>query len=171
MSYIYQADIYCDDCGRDIKEDCEKFFKKQREEKKKGIDFYEDREDSDSYPQYVNNDESDCPQHCGNHSACSNYIQLSDGSRIGCFLENSLTTDGEEYVRNAHDERHSEVTEMWMNYYDLKGKKEEISEKILNSYENWVCPDCLLPIPEDIQEGESCVDCGHVFCIERESDE
>ncbi len=35
--------------------------------------------------------------------------------------------------------------------------------KVKNSYEDGVCPDCQEDIPDDIVEGGECSNCGHVF--------
>lgn len=34
---------------------------------------------------------------------------------------------------------------------------------IKDNYDNGECPDCGQPIPDDCVEGESCINCGHVF--------
>ena len=91
--YIYQAALYCEDCGDKIKTDLPP---------RQSMDA-----DSDDYPQgpYDNGGgEADCPQHC---DAC------------GVFLENPLTNDGYEYVREAIQEeivKNSVVTK-WQDYY------------------------------------------------------
>jgi hypothetical protein len=78
--YIYQADIYCEDCGRKIR-------KRIKAEGNAPADPRDETTyDSDEYPKGPTADgggESDKPEHCG---ACH------------CSLENSLTTDGVEYV-------------------------------------------------------------------------
>lgn len=33
-----------------------------------------------------------------------------------------------------------------------------------------VCPDCQTELPIDVQEGEECVNCGHVFWLPKEND-
>lgn len=76
-AYIFQADIYCEDCAAHLKLD-------RRE--------YEGAEDSDAYPQGPYGEgggEADTPQHCGG---------------CGTFLDNPLTGDGETYVRDAFSE-------------------------------------------------------------------
>lgn len=94
-TYIFQADIYCDDCGRDIQAGLEKAVP------------LDERDDSDRYPQGPYGDgggEADCPQHCG---ACRR------------FLENPLTGDGEEYVRTklAMGDGNQDVLNEWRAYY------------------------------------------------------
>jgi hypothetical protein len=36
------------------------------------------------------------------------------------------------------------------------------------SYEYGECPDCYELIPDTIKEGEACLNCGHIFCAEKE---
>jgi hypothetical protein len=43
------------------------------------------------------------------------------------------------------------------------------SNPVWNAYDG-VCPDCGEPIPEGIQEGQECCNCGHVFWPERKDD-
>jgi Zn finger protein HypA/HybF involved in hydrogenase expression len=40
------------------------------------------------------------------------------------------------------------------------------SKAIIDSYPKGKCPDCQKKIPADVQEGESCKNCGHVFTRE-----
>ena len=72
--YAYNAAMYCDYCARKIMEGLD------------GADL-EDTGDTNEYPQRCSDsEESDCPEHC-------------DG--CGEFLENSLTSDGADYVIEA----------------------------------------------------------------------
>jgi hypothetical protein len=78
-AYIYQADILCESCAREVMDDL----------RARGLEPTDPvlREDSDTWPvgPFPNGGgESDAPQHCG---AC------------GIFLENPLTPEGEQYVR------------------------------------------------------------------------
>ena len=72
--YIYQADVYCDECGDDIK--------RQHDF---GYNFDDSKYDSDQYPifHHAEFNESDNPQNCS-----------------GCHvpLENPLTEDGVKFV-------------------------------------------------------------------------
>ena len=103
MAYIYNADIYCDSCGAEIVEDCEKSGQC-------------DEGDSNEYPQWAGDGggEADCPQHCGN---------------CGEFLENPLTQYGYEYVREAIAAFHAsgrgrrEIVKLWANFYDIPFNK------------------------------------------------
>ena len=95
--YIYNADIYCCSCA-------EKHINSLDEAKK------ENDGDSDSYPQGPYSDgggEADSPQHCGDCMV---------------FLENSLTYDGVEYLKEMLAEKSSngiqdELHKTWEKYY------------------------------------------------------
>ena len=79
----------------------------------------EDTGDTDDYPQWGSDDEeSDCPQHCGNGENCVNSITLSNGSKIGCLIGTNLTTDGVEYVKEAVKEGGLCATEVWQVEFD-----------------------------------------------------
>ena len=94
-AYIYNADIYCEDCGADLRAELRSKVKR------------DDRDDSDSWPQGPFADgggEADCPRHCGH---------------CGCFLENPLTTHGVEYVREAVTSAKGECWEEWSKYYGI----------------------------------------------------
>lgn len=96
--YVYQADVYCEDCGRDI------VAQLDREHK-------EDTGDTDDYPQGPFADgggEADYPQCCGECHA---------------FLENPITDDGAEYVAErvrdwyVKHEGSAEVIRRWIDEY------------------------------------------------------
>jgi len=93
--YIYNADIYCEKCGREIRgalgQSC-------------------DTGDSGDYPQgpyYDGGGESDCPQNCGG---------------CGLFLENPLTEEGYDYVREVLQTGLSSTRlDEWLEFYELEG--------------------------------------------------
>jgi len=93
--FIYQADIWCNDCGNGIIDRLEARGKP-------------DTEDSDTFPQEETISESDTPSHC---AGC------------GCFLDNPLTHDGLAYVQRALDEHgatgkgNREVLQQWARRY------------------------------------------------------
>lgn len=100
-AYIYQADIYCAECGRAIEIRCENDPTARTA----------DRGDSDNWPQGpypYGGGEADSPQHC---AACSE------------FLENALTAAGYQYVAEAIDMRahHGDgakpVLRQWAGFY------------------------------------------------------
>lgn len=117
MPFIYQADVWCDDCGREIKE----ILRKQ--EKATHDHYY--RDDSDMWPIETDScsDEADSPQHCAGYQECPN-AERFDGRLVGQFLKNSLTTDGIEYVLETHKEKPTELTQMWMDFYNLNSNEE-----------------------------------------------
>lgn len=103
-AYIFQAALLCEDCAMATRE---------QHDSDVPID---DRDDSDNWPQGPYPDgggEADCPQHC---------------DHCGCFLENPLTSDGVEYVREKLLE-HNNLTRRlnsqkpllheWSDFYDI----------------------------------------------------
>jgi len=42
---------------------------------------------------------------------------------------------------------------------------------IKESYSNGECPDCENDIPTDVADGESCLNCGHVFVSQSNDDD
>lgn len=113
QAYIYCADIYCEDCGEKIREDID------REGLAPADPDDEYTYDSDEYPKGPYPDgggESDCPQHCGSGADCVNAIELSDGCKIGVWLENPLTSEGGRYVAEAVQDG-GEVASLWAEYY------------------------------------------------------
>ena len=114
MSYIYQADVWCDDCGRAI-------CKRLTQEGKAPADPSDECSfDSDDYPKQADEDESDTPQHCAAWTQCLNAVMLPSGDKVG-FLFGELTRDGVEYVKDAIAEGRTEVTDLWQEYYRQKG--------------------------------------------------
>ena len=95
MIYAYNAALYCEDCGSDIIDHLE------------GL---EDTGDSGDYPQgFSGHEEADCPQHC---DAC------------GVFLQNDLTSEGYEYVKERVREavakgKATDVLLEWICFYDF----------------------------------------------------
>ena len=103
-AYVFQAELYCEDCAREIRDDLRGF----------GTDL----DDSDTYPQgpYLDGGgESDTPAHCGG---------------CGGFLENPLTDDGMRYVKEtvAQDiesgNRESVAVETWAPFYGIETEGE-----------------------------------------------
>lgn len=92
-AYIYQAALLCEDCA----------FAAQKACRAKG---HYSADDSDRWPQGPYADgggESDSPEHC---------------DHCGIFLENPLTSDGEEYVRLVATPTHAiEKVREWREYY------------------------------------------------------
>lgn len=120
LVYVYAADIYCDDCGRDI---CARL----------DSEGAEDDGDSDSYPQRHDDGggESDTPRHCGSGPECINAEPCGCGEpdhKVGAFLENPLTDDGRTYVRESLGGREACATalaRMWAEHYGIKDGADE----------------------------------------------
>ena len=91
--YVYQAELLCADCAEEI----------IRYLRASGV---RDEGDSDTFPQGPYPDgggEADTPQHCG---------------YCGTFLENPLTFDGIEYVREALlRPGNPDVLQEWAEFY------------------------------------------------------
>ena len=95
--YVYQAALYCEACGEDIRA-------------RLVCSGAEPADDSDSWPcgPYDHGGgESDSPQHC---DAC------------GLFLENPLTADGAAYVaeRVSEGKRHGIAWRVWRPFYSVE---------------------------------------------------
>ncbi len=139
MAGIYCADIYCDDCTDDIKRriarelwnspvprigpDGEDYSDCDSEHQLCNCLLGMDQRDYDSgdYPKDCSDDEeSDCPEHCGSHEDCINAGELADGFKYGYCFGNSLTTDGEDYVKEAvrEGEDGGVAREVWAVEYD-----------------------------------------------------
>ena len=114
-AYIYNADVYCEDCAKDT----------IRTLRKTG---HPRSEDSDEWPQgpfSESENESDSPQHCGCHAECLNAMELADGSKVGAFLENNLTADGRMYVLDCLLNDPSEIVTMWGEFYGIETADED----------------------------------------------
>lgn len=143
MGAIYQADVWCDGCADCIKERLATDMWANRvtavtpdgvkvsefadfDELTDHLDCMSERDyDSDDYPKYCSDDEEcDSPQHCAAQDDCVDPIVLDDGFKVGHFFGNSLTTDGEDYVKNTvRDDIESGHTDsvactVWAPYYD-----------------------------------------------------
>ena len=122
MSYIYQADLWCNDCGKAI---CRKL---KRAGKAPADPDDEWSFDSDDYPKRTDdNEESDGPQHCAAGKRCLNAITLPSGRKIGTLF-GELTPDGLAYVKDAIVEAKEgmgdrEVTDLWQQHFHDRGYK------------------------------------------------
>lgn len=115
--FMYAADLYCEKCGENIREQL-----LEEQDTKRNTD------DSDEWPQEVDvSGEADSPWHCGSGADCLEAEEI-DGEKYGKFLENDLTEDGIEYVRDKHDDEPTAVTRFWMDYYKITPASE--------------CPEC-----------------------------
>ena len=107
MGYIYQADVYCDDCGDEIRG-------KLHAQGKAPEDVMNSASyDSDDFPKDYDHrhEESDTPEHC---------------VKCGKFLRNPLTQDGYWYVQEKLNEsganrlhKLSDPLWDWAGWYDF----------------------------------------------------
>lgn len=103
-AYIYQADLHCEDC-------IEKIKKNLKEPENLENEYSYDSDDYPKGPYPQGGGEANYPQHC---DSC------------GLFLENPLTEDGEEYVKDAIMQYYQDgvgggngTIELWNNYYRI----------------------------------------------------
>lgn len=90
--YIYQADIYCDSCGRKLRAENPNSYTPNTPEH-----MY----DSDEYPKGPYPEEAtDSVQHCALGANCEEAENLNDGSLVGAIINTELTEEG---VRNLED--------------------------------------------------------------------
>ena len=110
MSYIYQAELWCDTCGAAI---CDAL-----DAEGKGHDRSDETSyDSDDYPKgpFSDSDESDTPSHCASGETCPNAVTLDDGRPVGAIVS-GLTADGRAYVEEAAD---SPCARLWREHYGI----------------------------------------------------
>ena len=114
-AYIYQADIYCGDCGAALCRTVPFPANANRDN--------ETTWDSNEYPKGPFGDgggEAGVPQHCGSGAGCLNAIIVrAQGKRyrIGVPLGNPLTAEGVEYVRQAINEPRGLCRRLWRKIY------------------------------------------------------
>jgi hypothetical protein len=126
-AYIYQADIYCEDCGERIKAINQKRWSLAWQTAGVSVEPF-DHEDSDHLPQGPYPDgggEADTPQHCA-----------------GCMipLGNPLTAEGVEYVFSAIREELANP-DRWKTHPNYDGSYYEGSPHIaiLRDWADEVC--------------------------------
>ena len=142
MAGIYNADIYCDSCIKEIKREIayyiiigKKTAMNQFITTEATIDdivttldqVSESDYDSDEYPKWADDEaESDSPTHCGNREACLEAEQLENNVTIGKLIGTSLTTDGEEYVKNeVKSNSDNEVVKFWKQEFSYIDYEED----------------------------------------------
>jgi hypothetical protein len=110
-AYIFGAALYCPECAESIMQN---------------MQGAEDTGDSNDYPQgpFPNGGgEADSPQHCDSGPDCLAAENIG-GRRVGAFLQNPLTSDGEAYVRQALKENQKNpVARFWAQQYGLERRR------------------------------------------------
>jgi hypothetical protein len=118
--YVYQAALYCEDCGLAIRE-------RLTNEGNAPANPNDERSyDSDSFPKGPYADgggESDSIQHCDCAGACVNALEV-EGSKVGCWLENPLTAHGVHHLIDTIRHDPGLMTDLWHKWY-----AEEISHE------------------------------------------
>lgn len=108
--YMFQAALYCEACGESIIE------RLTAEGKAPAHPSDEYSFDSDEYPKGPYPDgggEADSPSHCDCGPYCLN-AETIGRLTVGAFLENPLTSDGYNYVRQSG---RSKLALLWKKYY------------------------------------------------------
>ena len=119
--YMFQGSLYCEDCGRDIQD-------KIREEGKAPEDESDEESfDSDDFPNGPfsgGGGEADSIHHCDSNETCLNAIELPCKSKIGAWLGNDLTSEGDEWLASSiresifRDDAHGrQVNRLWRLKY------------------------------------------------------
>ena len=119
--YMFQGALYCEDCGEDIRARLRKEGKVPEDEDD------EESFDSDEFPKGPYSDgggESDSVQHCDSGGECLNAIKLPCGSKIGAWLGNDLTGEGDRWLAESiresifKDDAHGrQVNRLWRLKY------------------------------------------------------
>lgn len=120
-TYIFQAALYCSDCSKAIKERLDS----------EGV---RDSGDSHDYPQgsYLDGGgEADCPQFCDSAQWCLNaWTPKGWPSKVGKFLENPLTSDGQKDLKERTRLRPwGPVVQMCLDFYGIKPIPQEYTIK------------------------------------------
>jgi hypothetical protein len=130
-AYMFQGSLYCEDCGRDIQDTLRKKGKAPENEDN------EESFDSDDFPKGPFGDgggEADSIHHCDSNGECLNAIKLPCGSKIGAWLGNDLTSEGDEWLAGSiresifKDDAHGrQVNRLWrLKYSDPLSSLNEV---------------------------------------------
>lgn len=136
--YVYEADLWCDDCGAAIIAEREAKEEKLREAGKdaEADAIADDREsgETDRWPQEADESvqETDSPYHCAAGEKCLNAIELEHGT-IGALIEEQLTREGARYVHDAMVEKWGEVTELWHDAFGVSFERGDLTIRLSNS--------------------------------------
>jgi len=117
--FMYQAKLYCQQCGLAIR--AKLLTEGNAPTNPDDESTYCSRDyPKGPFPEGVG--EADCPQHCESGPDCINAISIN-GTKVGIFLENELTFDGVQYVKNALRDNlyRSSVALFWKDAYEDMG--------------------------------------------------
>lgn len=118
--YVFNGDIYCEDCGRQLKRVVRRRFEVEHGRRMAAADI--EALDSTGWsdgPHPDGGGEADGPRHCGAGAGCCNAQDYGlPGLTVGVFLENDLTREGVRYVREAAAEDPASVAAtLWLPTY------------------------------------------------------
>jgi len=111
-AYVYKAELYCLACGHEIVTNL------MAENNCPANTLDESSYDSDDFPKgpYPNGGgSSDTPQHC---------------AKCGVFLENPLTTEGVDYVREVVNSTPRSIVAKWKTFYRDQIENKEPARQI-----------------------------------------
>jgi hypothetical protein len=119
--YMFQGSLYCEDCGQSIQDKIREAGKAPEDEDD------EESFDSDDFPKgrfSGSGGEADSIHHCDSNETCLNAIKLPCGSKIGAWLGNDLTSEGDEWLASSiresifGDDAHGrQVNRLWRLKY------------------------------------------------------
>lgn len=110
--FACDAELYCEDCAN-------KYIIPQT---RAGFPEKMSAEETREFKQMIKdawinpNEEWDSPEHCASREECVNAIEIGE-YKIGCWLENKLTSQGIEYVKEVIRDRSGLCWELWAGYY------------------------------------------------------
>lgn len=116
MAYVYQADKWCDDCGKAI---AHRLIDEGESPDDPGDESSFDSGDFPKGP-YPDDDPADSPYHCGAGDDCLDPIELSNGRKVGAIVS-GLTEDGKKYALNKIREKPDDpLMELWLEHFELE---------------------------------------------------
>ena len=99
--YSYNAALYCEACGERIRAEL------TAQGKAPPDPDAEDTYDSGDFPKSIVSGESDTIDFCDAGEHCADPFVLSDGHKVGQYLDQDLTTEGVESLKAALDQDRS----------------------------------------------------------------
>ena len=115
--YSYQAALYCEACGERIRAEL------TAQGKAPPDPDAEDTYDSGDFPKSAIAGESDTISFCDAGEDCANPFTLSNGHKVGQYLDQDLTTEGVESLKSALAEPKldSELASLYREIADAQG--------------------------------------------------
>lgn len=175
--YMFQGSLYCEDCGRDIQD-------KIREEGKAPEDESDEESfDSDDFPKGPfsgGGGEADSIHHCDSNETCLNAIELPCKSKIGAWLGNDLTSEGDEWLASSiresifRDDAHGrQVNRLWrLKYSDPLSSLNEVEPVTGHELASPLVQQFLRSIggqqPQIVNQVWSDLDCLYGFSMQKE---